>query len=662
VQPLNLGILAHVDAGKTTLTERLLYTAGVITELGSVDKGTTQTDTLALERQRGITIKTAVVSFDLGDTTINLIDTPGHPDFISEVERALTVLDGAVLVISAVEGVQPQTRLIMRALQRLSVPTVLFVNKLDRVGADLARTVAQVRARLTDRTVLMGAAAGLGTRAATFDAYGGDDPELRDELALAVAADGDGGLGGLLDRATIASLRAGLAARVADVAAHPVYGGSALTGAGCAGLLAGLVELLPRAPTDADGPATGRVFKIERTRSGEKVCYVRLLRGTLRVRDHVALGEHGVRPVAAIEVFGNGTSTRRPAATAGQIARVWGLGPAQVGDVVGGDGAGAAPFRFAPPTLEAAVVPRRARDGVALRQALGQLAEQDPLIDVRLDDAGALVVSLYGEVQKEVLAATLADDYGLDVAFAEASVVCVERPRRDGVARALLRDPANPYSATVGLRVAPAAPGSGVAFDVAFDSRLAPLHIYKTHEAFAEAIGGFVARTLELGLYGWAVTDCTVTMTECDYYTGDGPAPPGGKGATSAADFRRLTPLVLRAALRRAGTVVCEPHLLARAELPVTALSATLGFVARLHGVVESSTTHGETATLAVRLAAADVQALHRQLPDLTGGEGFVETTFADYRPVRGRPPVRGAPTGDGTVTAGGSRAARVPR
>src|SRR6202046_1575679 len=127
---LNLGSLAQVDAGKTTLTERLLYCAGVIDQPGSVDAGTTQTDSLALERQRGITIKSAVASFTVGDTVVNLIDTPGHPDFIAEVERVLSVLDGVVLVISAVEGVQPQTRVLMRALQRLRIPTILFVNKI----------------------------------------------------------------------------------------------------------------------------------------------------------------------------------------------------------------------------------------------------------------------------------------------------------------------------------------------------------------------------------------------------------------------------------------------------------------------------------------------------------------------------------------------------
>ena len=132
----NIGILAHVDAGKTTLTERLLHAAGVIDEIGRVDDGTTQTDSLALERQRGITIKSAVVSFVVDGVTVNLVDTPGHPDFIAEVERVLGVLDGAVLVVSAVEGVQSQTLLLFRALRRLGVPTIVFVNKIDRVGAD----------------------------------------------------------------------------------------------------------------------------------------------------------------------------------------------------------------------------------------------------------------------------------------------------------------------------------------------------------------------------------------------------------------------------------------------------------------------------------------------------------------------------------------------
>src|SRR6201996_4757263 len=165
---MNLGILAHVDAGKTSLTERLLYCAGVIDEPGRVDDGTTQTDRLALERQRGITIKSAVVSFTTGGRTVNLIDTPGHPDFIAEVDRALSVLDGAVLVVSAVEGVQPQTRILWRALRRLRGPTLLFVNKIDRRGAGGQRLLDDIATRLTPAIAVMGTVSGLGEHAADF--------------------------------------------------------------------------------------------------------------------------------------------------------------------------------------------------------------------------------------------------------------------------------------------------------------------------------------------------------------------------------------------------------------------------------------------------------------------------------------------------------------
>src|SRR6266498_5073379 len=164
-----MGIVAHVDAGKTSLTERLLHAAGVIDRIGRVDDGNTQTDSMDLERQRGITIRSAVVSFELGDVTVNLIDTPGHSDFIAEVERALSVLDGAVLVISAVEGVQPQTRILMRALQRLRVPALMFVNKIDRRGAGHERLLREISERLTPAIIAMGSAGELGTPAAGLD-------------------------------------------------------------------------------------------------------------------------------------------------------------------------------------------------------------------------------------------------------------------------------------------------------------------------------------------------------------------------------------------------------------------------------------------------------------------------------------------------------------
>ncbi|MEN3358164.1 MAG: ribosomal protection tetracycline resistance protein, partial [Mycobacteriales bacterium] len=168
MRTVNIGILAHVDAGKTSLTERLLYDSGVIARLGSVDAGTTQTDTGAIERRRGITIRSAVTAFTAGDRLVNVIDTPGHSDFVAEVERALGVLDGAVLVLSAVEGVQAHTRVLMRILRSLRLPTLIFVNKIDRVGARAGDLVADIAATLTPRVAPLGTVRGLGTAAAEY--------------------------------------------------------------------------------------------------------------------------------------------------------------------------------------------------------------------------------------------------------------------------------------------------------------------------------------------------------------------------------------------------------------------------------------------------------------------------------------------------------------
>src|SRR4249919_3897794 len=187
MRTLDLGILAHVDAGKTTLTERLLFTAGAIDRVGSVDAGTTQTDSLDLERERGITIRSAVASFLVGDLAVNLVDTPGHPDFIAEVERVLAVLDGAVLVVSAVEGVQPQTPLLFRALQRLRVPTLIFVNKIDRAGADPLRVVEAIARRLSPAVVAMEAVHDAGSRTAAVAPFAVADAGHRMALTEVLA-------------------------------------------------------------------------------------------------------------------------------------------------------------------------------------------------------------------------------------------------------------------------------------------------------------------------------------------------------------------------------------------------------------------------------------------------------------------------------------------
>src|SRR5215204_6506849 len=407
---LNLGIVAHVDAGKTTLTERLLFAAGVIDEIGRVDDGSTQTDTLTLEQQRGITINSAVVSFVIGDVTVNLIDTPGHPDFIAEVERVLDVLDGAVLVISAVEGVQSQTRLLMRTLQRLRVPTLIFVNKIDR-GAQCKRLLRSIAERLTPAIIPMGSASGLGTRSPSFTPYGAADADFTSGLVDLLADHDDAFLAAYVDdEATVSScrLRGELAAQTGKALVHPVFFGSAITGAGVDELIFGITKLLPAVEGDVDGPVSGVVFKVERAPAGEKIAYVRMFSGTVKVRDLLRFDRDEEGKVTGVCVFERGSSVQRASVAAGRIGRLWGLGEVRIGDAIGEPRTTPERHHFAPPTLETVVAPRRPADKGALHVALTQLAEQDPLINLRQDDLRQeLHVSLYGEVQKEVIGATL---------------------------------------------------------------------------------------------------------------------------------------------------------------------------------------------------------------------------------------------------------------
>jgi len=637
---LNLGILAHVDAGKTTLAERLLYAAGAIDEIGSVDDGTTQTDSLALERQRGITIKAAVASFAIGDVAVNLIDTPGHPDFIAEVERALSVLDGAVLVISAVEGVQPQTRILMRALQRLRVPVVMFVNKIDRRGAGYDRLLRDIGERLTPATVAMGRVHGLGTPAARVTPCDGADAGLLARLAEVLAEQSEPIMAAYVqDEPQIGylQLRRELAVQVGRASAFPVFFGSALTGAGIDALMSGFAELLPVAPRDIHGPASGQAFKIERGPEGEKVAYIRLFSGRVRTRDRVRFGQDRVRKVTAVSVFDGGPATPRESVSAGEIGKLWGLAEVRVGDAVGTPRSQAQQHRFAPPTLETVVIPRYRDQAGALAAALAQLAEQDPLINVRQDDVRREIsVSLYGEVQKEVIGATLAGDFGLRVSFRETTTICIERLLGPGAAVERLGRAPNPFLATIGLRVEPAAAGSGVEFRIEVELGSMPL-------AFFRATEDTVREALRQGIYGWQIPDCTVAMTHSGYLGKHslGHQRFNQSMSSTGEDYRKLAPLVLMSALRQAGTAVCEPIHRFRLDAPTSSLGSLLTGLARLRGVPGTHVTCGASLTLEGDIPAGRVHELRQELPALTRGEGLLECVFDRYEPVADAIPTR---------------------
>ena len=431
---------------------------------------------------------------------------------------------------------------------------------------------------------------------------------------------------------TTAHLRGTLARQTHRMLVHPVFFGSAITGAGVDALLAGIRALLPAKTGDADGPVSGTVFKIERGHSGEKIAYVRMFSGTIHVRERLRFGNDHEGKATALSVFERGTAVQASAVVAGQIGKVLGLGDVQIGDTIGARPTNAVPHYFAPPTLETVVVPRHAADRGGLHAALARLVEQDPLINMRRDESRQeLFVSLYGEVQKEVIEETLRSENNIEVEWSETTTICAEKPCGTGEAIEMLGKGDNPFIAGVGLRVEAGAPHSGIVFNIEARVNSLPLYVYKSIEEFEASMLDTVRDTFQQGLYGWRVTDCRVTLTHCEY------SPP----STSARDYRLLTPLVLMRALQEAGTAVYEPVHHFRLEIPTDTFGPMLPVLARLGATPQAPEMEGASCVLEGLIPADRVHELHQQLPGLTRGEGVLESAFEDYSLMRGVFPVR---------------------
>ncbi|WP_433293981.1 GTP-binding protein [Actinoplanes sp. CA-030573] len=626
---LNLGIVAHVDAGKTSLTERLLFEAGAVSQPGSVDAGTTRTDSMELERRRGITIRAAVTSIRLGDLTVNLLDTPGHPDFIAEVERSLAVLDAAVLVVSGVEGVQPQTVAIWRALRRIGVPTVFFLNKVDRRGADVERVVTQLRERLATRPLVLTTVAGQGERTARVRALG-----LDAETVVEAAAELDDTVAArwLTDEPVrVRQVRRAIREAVRDNRLFPVVHGSAVTGAGVSQLRHVLVDLLPHGD-ERDAPLAGTVFAVDRDDHGRRA-WLRVWSGQLRVRDRVSLDRNRPQRVTQIAVSEPDGVLVRPSASAGQIAAVRGL-PARIGQHIGNPPRRHL-YRFPPPTRQALVEPVDPAQRLALFAGLAELADEDPLVDLRLDEHEAqAVIRLHGEVQKEVIAALLEERYGVKARFSGTLTACIERVAGTGSAEERIKERGNPYLAGIGLRIEAAPAGHGIEFRPGIEpGRLPPAFVAATEEG--------VRAALRQGRHGWPVTDCVVTMTSSQYWPRQSkPHQKFDKSVSSvAADFRNLAPVVVSAALSRAGTRVCQPIERFDVNLPPETFDAVAALLGRAGAVLHDTATAGGYLEVSGVLPSSRVPQVVGALPDLTGGEAVLTARFDHYAPVTGEDP-----------------------
>ncbi|PFM58739.1 tetracycline resistance protein [Bacillus cereus] len=623
---INIGIVAHVDAGKTSLTERILYETNVIKEIGRVDSGNTHTDSMELERQRGITIKASIVSFFLDDLKVNVIDTPGHADFIAEVERSFRVLDGAILVISAVEGIQAQTKILMRTLQKLNIPTVLFVNKIDRSGANTEKVVKQIRKTLSNEVLPFYAVENEGTKQARIIEY-----KSYDDCMEQLAAYNETLLESYVNNEIVpdALLRKELEKQIQQANVYPIFFGSAMTGIGVTELLENISVLLPANISSQDDILSGVVFKIERESSGEKIAYVRVFSGSLHVRKHVDIQRSKSlthkEKIKKMCIFHNGNAVQTPTVQSGEFGKVWGFSDIKIGDIIGERTNHIKDIQLAEPQMEAAIEAMPKERIHDLYAALIELCEEDPLIKVWKDNIhNELYIRLFGEVQKEVIETTLHEKYNLQVTFSNTRVVCIEKPVGIGNAVEMMGEKTNPFYATIGFKVAQGALNSGITYNLGVELGSLPL-------AFHKAIEDTVFQTLKQGLYGWEVTDIIVTLTHTGY----------ASPVTTASDFRNITPLVLMGALKQAGTCVFEPINEFELTVPEHSISTAMYKLAAIPATFAEPILHNDSYHLTGSLPVAKTESFKRLLHSFTEGEGIFTTNPSGFTELKAPFPTR---------------------
>lgn len=585
---LTTGIMAHVDAGKTTLTEAMLYLTGNIRRLGRVDHGDAFLDTQELERERGITIYAKQAILRRGDLELTLVDTPGHVDFSAETERALQVLDCAILVVSAADGVQGYTETLWQLLEEAGVPVFLFVNKMDQPNEGKAAILKQLEGRLGHGFVDM------------------TDPEARGEGAALCSEE-------LMERYLSGEefTQEELAALVVQRQLFPVYFGSALQVEGVEELLDGIeaYTLEPEWPQDFGA----RVFKITRDERGERLTWLKVTGGQLRVRE-VLHGPDWEEKVNQIRLYSGAKFTAVDVAPAGTVCAVTGLTRTTAGEGLGAEENWTGPRLE--PVLSYQVIPPEGVDASTLLERLRRLEEEDPQLQVEWEPHAEQVrVKLMGQVHREVLERELRRRFDLDVTFGPGSIVYLETLAKpvEGVGHF---EPLRHY-AEVHLLLEPLERGAGLQIDTVCSEDVLDgnwQRLILTHLVERQHVGV---------LTGSPITDLKLTLLT-------------GKGHlkhTEGGDFRQATYRAIRQGLMMGETILLEPWYTFRLEVPGESVGRAMTDVQRMCGEFEGPQMRGEMAVLTGSLPVSEVGDYWSQVAAYTQGRGRFSCRLDGYRP-----------------------------
>ena len=586
----NIGIFAHVDAGKTTLTEQLLKMSGAIRTMGSVDQGTAHTDTLPVEQRRGISVKATCVEMDWKGVRINLIDTPGHVDFMSEIERATWALDGAVLVISAAEGVRPQTELLFHTFQRQQIPVVIFLNKMDREGADADRVLEEIHELLSPQALF---------------------PEDTQALLDTVSALDDGIMEQWLEAGDVP--REQLLVRFGELAqeglVYPVIRGSALKGIGISEVLDAVLSWLP-GPESDETSLCGIAFALEQDPSLGTGAWVRLFQGRLENRQ--SLGESKVSQIR------NASGKDLGMLKAGEIGVVYGITGLKIGDVIGEKDL--LPRRvdlgsMGQPLMSVQVIPQDPAQLEDLRRACLVLSAEDPLLQMTyVKAAGEIHLQVMGRIHQEVLQEILSTRFGLQVSFAKPSVIYKETIAAPAIGTAVYTMP-KPCWAILHFQIEPGERGSGVSYGSEVTFRDIP-------ERYQHQVEQALPLALQQGRLGWEVTDVKITLLDGGYH----------HVHTHPLDFIVATPWAIQDGLQKGGSQLLEPVLDIHFYLPEENVGRVMSDVAAMRGEVIETKVEGNRTVMRAMVPAATSLDYSEQLKILSGGRADMTVHLHGYQ------------------------------
>lgn len=630
----NIGILAHVDSGKTTLTEQLLFLTGAIRNAGSVDSGTTATDSLSVEKQRGISVRTATASTEWQGTTINIIDTPGHIDFAGEVERALSALDYAVVIVSAVEGVRAHTENILKSLDAAKLPGLIFINKVDRAGADASKVLGELESISSQAHIVLTDIENEGTENCLVTEVDEKTFCIRATEKLADISDEVAEL--FLEDKVLTKEEADEIIRreISECRVMPVVFGSAKYSVGVKELADILVKYMPDSKRRKTSDLCGIIFKIEHDKSLGKISHIRLFGGEISNRDEIELfapekslitesdaieieERKSIREkVSQIKKFCGAKSSDIGKVRGGDVAAVCGLPSAKNGFYIGKP-LHSETANLVNPFLRVKVTPADS-DPLklpTLAAALNELSDEEPYMDAKWENGQKeITISTTGKIQLEVLSNLLKERYNLSAEFSPPTVIYKETPSSAGIGHASYTMP-KPCWAVVDFNIEPMPRGYGVSYHGKLPNNQC-FYRYQSH------IRTSFNSCLEQGLYGWEVTDFKCTLVGGEHHTIH----------THPLDFFVCTPMAFMNGLSQLGTTILEPLLKIRVIAPEDFSGKIFSEIIKMGGEYDSPVIRSGMVTLEAIVPVATSMNFPERLAALTSGKAVLSQNFYGYR------------------------------